>query len=72
MSDAGAEFAIKLIWGRAFSHWRVYAISESERFGRYATVLRDNDGEIRIFKDEDAARAFIESYPDATEVEYPS
>jgi hypothetical protein len=67
MSD-GQELAIK----RAFSHWRVYAVSESERFGRYATVLRDDQGTPHIFSSEAAARAYIESVPDATEVDYPA
>jgi len=68
VSDVGQELAIK----RAFSHWRVYTIAESERLGRYATVLRDDQGTPFIFSSEDAARAYIESYPDATEVDYPA
>jgi hypothetical protein len=68
MSDVGEQLAIR--WaGRS---WRVYEVLESESFGMYGKVLRDDRGRIRNFDDEDQARAFIESMPDATEAEYPS
>jgi hypothetical protein len=68
MSDAGQELAIK----RVGYSWRVYEIQYSERFGAYGKVLRGDDGQIRNFGTEAAAREYIETMPDATEMEYPA
>jgi hypothetical protein len=67
MSD-GLELAIK----RAGRWWRIYTVAESERFGRYATVLRNDAGEIINLPDELTARDVIMAMPDAVEVDYPA
>ena len=62
------ELAIK----RAYNVWRVYEIIEGRDGLRWTHVVRDDGGQPLAFPTEDAARAYIESVPDATEVEYPA
>jgi hypothetical protein len=69
--SADQELAIKRVTGNTLFKWRVYEVIHSN-LGPYTHVLRDDEGEIRNFDSEDSARAFIESMPDATEVDYPS
>lgn len=53
--DRGLELAIK----RAGKWWRIYVVQESERFGRYGVVLRDDAGKIMNFPEETIAREFV-------------